>query len=75
MREKIKEILEEVRPDIDFETETQLIDGHILESFDVVNIISSLEDEYDIKIKPRFVTPDNFNSVDALVELVSKIKG
>ena len=75
MKEKILEILEAIRPDVDFATEDKLIDGLVLESFDIVSLLAALEKEYAIKIKPRYVVPDNFNSVDAIVALVQKLMG
>lgn len=53
MRDTILEILEELRPDVDFEKETKLIDDKILESFDIVSLVSELTDEFDITIRPR----------------------
>ena len=52
MRDTILEILEELRPDVDFEKETKLIDDKILESFDIVSLVSELTDEFDITIRP-----------------------
>ena len=53
MRDTILEILEELRPDVDFENETKLIDDKILESFDIVSLVSELTDEFDITIRPN----------------------
>ncbi len=75
MREKILEILTEVRPDIDFENETELVSGNILESFDIVQIVAELDDEFDIEISPKDLTAENFNSLDALEELIERLSG
>ena len=56
MRDTILEILEELRPDVDFEKETKLIDDKILESFDIVSLVSELTDEFDITIRPKELT-------------------
>ena len=72
MRDTIMEILEDLRPDVDFEKETKLIDDKILESFDIVSLVSELSDEFDITIRPKALVPENFNSVDAIEALVSK---
>ncbi|MBR2186100.1 MAG: acyl carrier protein [Lachnospiraceae bacterium] len=74
MREKILEILTEVRPDIDFESETELVSGNILESFDIVQIVAELDDEFDIEISPKDLTADNFNSLEALEELIERLQ-
>jgi acyl carrier protein len=69
---KILEILSEVRPDIDFESEKELIDGGWLDSFDVVSIISDLNDEFDINIRVTDLNPENFNSLEAIEKLVKR---
>lgn len=73
MKEHVMEILMDIRPDVDFENETKLIDSHILESFDIVSLVAELEDEFDIKIRPKDLIPENFNSADSIVALVKKI--
>lgn len=73
MREQILEILMDLRPDIDFESEKKLIDDHVLESFDIVSLVAGLEDEFDIKIRPKDLIAENFNSLDALTELVETL--
>ena len=74
MDELIK-ILEDVRDDIDFNGTTDLIDGGILTSFDIIQIISALDDEYDISIPASEIVPANFNSAEALYALVKKLQG
>lgn len=70
MREEILEILENLRPDVDFENETKLITDGILESFDIVAILGELNDAFDIEVRVGDLVPDNFNSVDGMVALV-----
>ncbi len=74
MREKILEILNEVRPDVDFETESELVSGNILESFDIVQIVAELDDEFDIEITPKDLTADNFNSLTAIEDLIERLQ-
>ncbi len=73
MEERLLEILTEVRPDIDFETETGLIDDNILESFDILDLVSKLNDEFDIEISPKYLVAENFNSMKAIGELVRSL--
>ena len=68
--EKVLSIVEEIRPDVDFAEETALIDDGVLDSFDIVSIISDLNDEYEINIRVHDLTPENFNSVESIVKLV-----
>lgn len=72
--EKLLEILEGIRPDVDFVQEKSLIDDGILDSFDVVSIISELNDAYDISIRITELKPENFNSVEAIMNMVNKLK-
>ena len=68
------ELLAGIRPDVDFETETALIDDGILDSFDVVSIISALDDEFDVQVRISELDPDNFNSVQAIWALIQSLK-
>ena len=72
--EKLLKILTEVRPDIEFENEKKLMDEGVLDSFDVVSIISELNDAFDIHIRVNHLTPKNFNSVEAIMTLVTTLQ-
>ncbi len=72
MRERVMEILEDIRGDIDFETCTTLIDDGILESLDIVSIVGEFNDAFDVEISVEDLLPENFNSVDAMVELITR---
>lgn len=73
MKDTILEILTDLRPDVDFESETALITNGILESFDIVSLVAELSDEFDITIRPKDLIPDNFNSLDAICALVETL--
>ena len=70
MKERVMEILKDIRSDVDFEHCTALIDDDILESLDIVSIVSEFNDEFDVEISVEDLLPENFNSVDAMVELI-----
>lgn len=72
--DEIMEILEEARPDVDFTKETRLIDDEILDSFDIISIVGELNDAFDIEINVNDLLPENFNSVEAIFELVEKLR-
>ncbi len=72
--DRLKEILSDTRPDVDFDKEKALIDDGILDSFDVISIVSELNDELDIEIGAEDLTPENFNSIEALYALVSRLQ-
>ena len=63
--EKIIKILKNIKPDIDV-TNNNLIDEEILDSFDIVTIVSAVDEEFDIQITARDIVPENFNSVEAI---------
>lgn len=72
--EKLLEILKGIRPDVDFENETSLIDEGILDSFDVVSIISELDNEFDVQVRITELDPENFNSAQSIWNLVQELK-
>lgn len=73
MKEQILEILTDIRPDIDFETEDGLVTNGVLASFDIVTIVTELSDEFDISITPKDLVPANFDTLDGIVALVEKL--
>ena len=75
MTNELKDILEELRPDVDFEKETGLIDNGILDSFDIVSLVGELNEAFDIEISPADLIPENFNSAEAIFALVEKLQG
>ncbi|MCH5296355.1 MAG: acyl carrier protein [Ruminococcus sp.] len=72
--DELLQILEDLRPDVDFETEKQLIGDGILESFDIVALVGELNEEFDIEIKPNDLVPENFNSAEAMYALITKLQ-
>lgn len=71
--EQLLEILEGMRPDVDFNTENALITNSILDSFDIVGLVGELNDTFDIEIGPNELLPENFNSAEAIWALVERL--
>lgn len=71
--EKLMEILMDINPDIDYEKEDNLIDGKVLDSFSIVNLVSQISESFDITISPKYLIPKNFNSVNAMWEMIQTI--
>lgn len=72
--EELLEILEEINPDIDYETETNLIDGKCLDSLSILTLITQICDTFDIEIGPKWMRNENFNSVKAMWEMIQAIQ-
>ena len=72
--DEVLNILKGLKPDVDFETETGLIENAILDSFDIVQLIQELKDTFDIEISPAEIIPENFNSADALWKMVQNLQ-
>lgn len=72
--ETIIEILQDLHEDVDFENENKLIDKKILDSFDIVTLISELSNEFDITIPADKIIPENFNSAEALAKMVEELE-
>lgn len=71
--EEILDILNGLGLDVDFEHCTTLIDDGILESLDIVTVIAELSDAFDITIPARDIVPENFNSAEAMFNMVNRL--
>lgn len=72
--ESLIELLKEIKEDVDFEGCTELIDGKMLDSFDIIQIVNALADEYDITIPASEIVPENFNSAEAMWNMVQRLQ-
>ncbi len=72
---KITDILQEIRPDFDFSESDNFIEDKILDSFDVVSLVSELEDAFGITIDGLDIIPENFINVGKIEQLVVKSGG
>lgn len=72
--DKLMRILSELSSDIDFETEDALIDGGMLDSFDIVTLVAEIDDAFGIEIPAEALTPENFNSAKAIFTLIQQLQ-
>lgn len=72
--EKLIELLKGVRDDIDFRECRTLIDEGILDSFDIVEIVNLIDEEYDIEVPAIEIVPENFNSVEAILNMIQRLQ-
>lgn len=74
MMDEVLEILQDIDPTIDYENVTDLIDGKVLNSLQIVTLVSEVSDHFDITITPKYLEPKYFNSVEAIWEMVQEIQ-
>ncbi len=73
--EQLYEILEGVRADVDFRNGNQkLIDDAVLDSFDIIAIVGEINEAFDVEISVEELLPENFNSPEAMMELIKKLQ-
>lgn len=75
MKEEVLNMLAELRPEFDFADSDDFVMDGLLDSFDIISLSSMLEEKYKITIDGLDIVPENFSSVDAIVELVKKSGG
>ncbi len=71
--EEFISMLKGIKPNVDFEHEEALVDDGLIESLDIISIISEISDKYGVQIPSDEIIPDNFNSAEALYELVQDL--
>lgn len=72
--EELLKLLEELKPGVDFKSEENLIDDKILDSFDIVTLIASINDKFNIDFPVSYLLPENFSSASKILETINKIK-
>ena len=74
MKEKLLALLKDIRPDVEFEKENLLIDGGVLDSFDIISIVQEMNEVFEIEISVEDLEPANFNTIEAMIELIKKLQ-
>lgn len=74
MKEEIIKILTEIRPEFDFSEDVNYIQEGMLDSFDIVSLVDSLDEKYNISISGLDIIPENFSSVEAIIRTLEKNK-
>lgn len=72
--EQLITLLKDIRPDVDFLTETKLFDDGILDSFDIITVVSEMNHAFDVSINVADLVPENMNSAEAMWQLVTRLK-
>ena len=72
MKKKILDFLTEIRPEFDFTTSSNFIEEGMMDSFDIVSLVASLDEEFGISIDGTEILPENFSNVDSIFQLLIK---
>lgn len=72
MKERIHNMLQDIQPDFEFEEGSDFIKNGYLDSFDVITLVSELEDAFGIAISALDIVPENFASTSAIAALVER---
>ena len=72
MKNKIKEVLESIRPEFDFADSDNFLEDGLLDSFDLITLVSSLDETFGISIEGTEMTPENFQNIETIEKLVQK---
>ena len=74
IKDKVIEILSSIKSGVDFANEDQIVTGGILDSIDITEFITALEEEFDIEIGMEYMENENFDSVDAICEMGEELQ-
>lgn len=72
--ETLMKILKEIDGSVDYEKEQALISDRILDSFGVITLVSELEEAFDIQIEAAQMVPENFNSAQAMWNMIQRLQ-
>ena len=72
--EELLEISQDINPDVDYETEDNLIDGKVLDSLSIIQMINEICETFDIEIGPKWMRNENFNSAQKIWDMIQAIQ-
>ena len=72
--DELLEVLKRIKPEINFEENKHLIDNEELDSFDIVSIVAAISEEFDVQIGAADIIPENFNSAEAMYNLIQRLE-
>lgn len=72
--DKLIDLLSEIRPDVDFKNEKHLIDNQILDSLNIMEIVSEICDAFDVELSPADIIPANLNSAEAMWKMIERVR-
>ena len=72
-RDSVIAMLSDINDEVDFKTENKLVDDRILDSFDILAVISAIDDEFDVSVPAKDIVPENFNSAQDIYEMILRL--
>ncbi len=72
--DELIEILEDIKPDVDYKNCENLIDGHYLDSLSIISLVAEIEDEFDVTVPAVEIVPKNFNSIKAMWSMIERLQ-
>ena len=72
--EELIRIMQSIHPDVDYKTNDRLIEDKILDSFDIITLISEINEEFGVAIPAEEIVPENFNSAEKLYDLILRLE-
>lgn len=72
--DELLEILQELHPEVDFDTCESLVDDKILDSFDIISLITEINSAFDVAVPAEEIIPENFNSAEALWDMIERLR-
>ncbi|MDR2163605.1 MAG: phosphopantetheine-binding protein [Clostridiales Family XIII bacterium] len=73
--EELLRILNDIRPDVDFAKEKDLVDGGVLDSFDIVIMVPEINESFNVNIPVSEINPENFSSAESIMALIGRLQG
>ena len=72
--EELLEILNDIKPGVDFKNSANLVDSGTLDSLSIIRLVSEIDDEFDVEISVPDIIPENFNSVDGMMKMIERLQ-
>ena len=72
--DRLIDLLNKLRPGIDFESQERIVDDGILDSMTIARLIGMIEDEFDVEFEVTDLVPENFNSVNAMIAMIERLE-
>lgn len=72
--DRLLELLNKIRPGVDFESQTSIVDEGVLDSMSIARLIGMIEDEFDVEFEVTDLVPENFNSVSAMMAMIERLE-